>query len=183
MPQRALYDLAEAALGMAPEMQWSVDESVARRETERLFIRLYDGSTTSQAALEVFVLGMSAKLQHCVSVIEQKYELLLSRLEEGECERCPALHEFFEFFTGISKEAMYTLNEDIARRELAPLFLSCGAGRLSPQECQDAVFDYVIAKRDTTLLALQDSVKRLKAEMDGLPTRAGEVTNDARRTT
>lgn len=182
MPQKALYELAEATLGLAPEMQWSVDETIARRETQRLFQRVYNGDTTPEAALEAFVLVLTARLQHCVSVIEQRYEDMLLKLTPEQQARCPALNEFFEFFTGVHKDALYSLNEDITRRELEPLFTACCAGRLTSKDCQDAVFDYVIAKRDVTLITLQESVKRLKVQIDGVvPDRVKEEADDPRK--
>lgn len=174
MPQQALYELAEAALGLAPEMQWSVDEGIARRESARLFDRVHDQSTTPAAAVEVFMINMMSKLENSVGVIERRYEHLLSTLNEEQQTQCPALHEFFEFFTGLSREAMYSMSETITRCELAPLFEACYNGRISAHECQDAVFDNVAAKRDTTLIAFQDAVKRLKDQMDGLNLRTPE---------
>ena len=168
MPQRALYDLAEAALGLAPEMQWSVDEGIARRESSRLFERVASRSTTAAAALEVFMIGMITKLENSVSVIEARYERMLSKLEPEQQAKCPALTEFFEFFTGVSKEAMYSMSETVARCELAPLFEACYNGRITARECQDAVLDNVSAKLETILLSFQESVKRLKVQMEGL---------------
>ena len=95
MPQRALYELAEATLGLAPEMQWSTDEGIARRESKRLFERLSAGSTSADAALEVFLISMTAKLEHTTSVLEERYNRLLVTLTQDQHARCPALNEFF----------------------------------------------------------------------------------------
>jgi hypothetical protein len=165
MPQRALYDLAESVLGRAPEMHWSMDEGIARRETSRLFQRLYNGDTTSDAALEVFMIGMMTKLRNSLAVIEERYNSLIVTLTHEEQNCCPTLNEFFEFFTNLSAAADYSLSEDISRKELAPLFAACRAHVLSANDCQDAVFDYAIAKRDIVLTTLQVTVQKLNAEL------------------
>lgn len=174
MPQQALYELAEAALGLAPEMQWSVDEGIARRESTRLFERVHNRSTTADAALEVFMIRTMTKLENSIHVIESRYESMLGVFTEQQQDQLPALHEFFEFFTGISRDAMYSMSETVARCELAPFFDACYDGRISARECQDAVFDNVTAKLDTALLAFQESVKRLKDQMDGLDLKVQE---------
>lgn len=168
MFQRALYELAEATLGLAPEMLWSVDEEIARRESKRLFERVYEGTTAPEAALEVFMITMTLKTQHTTSVIEERYNRVLATLTHDEQDSCPALNEFFEFFTGLSQSAHYSMNGDISRKELLPLFEACYNGLICWQDCQNAVFDNTTAKRDTTLLALQGAVQRLQQQLSGL---------------
>jgi hypothetical protein len=173
MPQRALYELAEAVLGRSPEMHWSVDEDIARRETSRLFDRLFDHTTTPQAALEVFMIGTMTKVSNSIGVIEDRYNALVVSLSNEQQDQCPALSEFFEFFTAVSQSADYCLSETITRRELAPLFQACHEKVISSADCQDAVFDYVTAKRDTILITLQLSVQRLNKELSAVvPVRA-----------
>lgn len=165
MPQRALYDLAESVLGRAPEMHWSMDEGIARRETSRLFQRLYKGETSADTALEVFLIGMVTKLRNSLSVIEDRYNSLIVTLTHEEQGCCPTLNEFFEFFTNLSDAAEYSLSEDITRTELSPLFEACQAHVLTAEDCQDAVFDYSIAKRDVVLTTLQVTVQKLNGEL------------------
>jgi hypothetical protein len=170
MPQRALYDLAEAVLGRAPEMHWSMDEGIARRESSRLFCRLFEGSTTPDVALEVFVIGMMTKVQHMIRVIDERYNRLIVALTQDEQAQCPALNDFFEFFTTMSQDSDYAVSEGITRVELKPLFQACYDHVLNPADCEDAVFDYVSAKRETMLLTLQESVKQLNQELSAITT-------------
>lgn len=166
MPQTALYELAEATLGLAPEMQWSIDEGIARRESKRLFDRLADRTISPEDALEVFLITMQTKLEHSMSVLEERYQRLLATLTNEQQAQCPTLNEFFEFFTGLTSEATYASSREIAFQELCPLFAATYEGRIKAEQCQDAVFDNVNAKKEMILLTLQKSVQSLKTEID-----------------
>lgn len=177
MPQRALYELAESVLGRAPEMHWSMDEDIARRESARLFQRLAREDITPEVALEVFMISMMTKLKNTMSVIEDRYSALIVTLTHEEQDQCPSLADFFEFFTRVAESAEYTLSEEIARQELRPLFDACYQHVLSDRDCQDAVFDYAIAKRDVALAVLQVSVQKLNKELAAITKARAERGN------
>jgi hypothetical protein len=165
MPQKALYELAEAALGLAPEMFWSLDENIARHESKRLFDRLAAQQTSPAAGLTVFLISMQNKRKASMDVVEERYSRVILRLTQEQQESCATLAEFFEFFTLASHNGEYVQSKDIAEHELAPLFEACYNGELSAKDTQDAVFDNVMAKRDLFLQSLQEMVQRLHQEM------------------
>lgn len=179
MPQTALYELAEATLGLAPEMHWSVDEEIARRESARLFERVWEHTTTPEAALAVFLLTMQAKLENSMSVLEDRYNRVVASLNHEQQSKCPSLNEFFEFFTGLTSVSNYASNMDIARTELGPLFAALGSHTITAAQCQDAVFDNVNAKKELALVTLQKAVQCLKVEMDALVTTKAESDGQA----
>lgn len=180
MVARALFDLGEATLGLSPELRWSLDEDIARREHKRLFERLeYAGKLSRgdsgepvnplpETALEVFMITLMSKQQHVLDVIEQRYNYLLVSLTQEQQAVCPALNEFFEFFTGLTLEYDYARSESIARRELLPFFQACYSGLLPARDCMDAVFDCIQVKKETLLEALQGIVQRLSSQVQQL---------------
>jgi hypothetical protein len=162
---RALYDLAEACRGFSPEMRWSTNEDIARRESRRLFERCAKREIEPGQALEVFLATMEVKFRASLAVIEERYNFLLIHLNQEEQVKLNALKEFTRFFSSAHPDAEYTTSADITRQELRPLFELCYSGVLSPIEAQDAVFDNVTAKKETSFEALTAIAQRLVAEL------------------
>jgi len=57
-----------------------------------------------------------------------------------------ALTELAEATVGLDSELSWTLSEDIARRQVSPVFSRCASGELTPEQALDVCMDCVNAK-------------------------------------
>ena len=83
-----------------------------------------------------------------------------------------ALTELAEATVGLNSELRWTLSEEIARRQLQPVFDRCTKGELTPEQALDVCMDCTRAKLHHTLKVLDTLYTRLA---DRLTERYGDT--------
>lgn len=162
--RNALYCLAEATRGLSPELRWSLDTGILRREYHPLFDRLSQRTLTVEAALEIFVQGRAVRLHHVRTVIEERYNILLVHLTQDEQARLEHLSRFRTTLDLLDTVKLYEGDDSIMRSELRPLFTLCYNGVLDSRTTLDAVLDNVQAKRTYFLDQLSTILHELTRE-------------------
>lgn len=72
-----------------------------------------------------------------------------------------SLMDLAEAAKGLNSEMHWTLSEEIARRQIAPIFTRCASGDLSPTQALDVSMDCISAKLDNTMSVFDKIFRRL----------------------
>lgn len=177
---RALTELAEATVGLNSDLQWTLSESITRRQVAAVFTRCASGDLSPDQALDVCMDCVTAKISHTMSVFDGLYTRLVRKMYEkyGDT-HFPAMLELQEFFMGLERTSEWSTSEQITREELLPMFCRCSDGSLSAGQALDVFVDNMIAKRNYTLSLLQGMVYRLAQQIEAeLSNRVGVTDED-----
>jgi hypothetical protein len=166
MVDRALYDFAEAAMGRNSEMRWSLSTSIMRRQVTPIFERCAEGELSAEAALDIAVDFTAIRVANTLEIFNTLFETLEARIDvQLHGESFPTLVKLQEFFLGLTDDVDWATDQNIARKELYPLFVHVAVGSMQMQDAIIVFCDNVNAKKEFYLELLRALIYTLTEEI------------------